>query len=73
MNVTIVLTITLDDDLLIAVAERCGQPVEVIVRELAYDLECRAHDSCRWRDGVERVGSSVAVIELAESRAGSSS
>jgi hypothetical protein len=60
-RVTILLDIALDADAVVALAEHRGRPVESIIREIAGDLECRCVDACRWRQGVDRVGSSVAV------------
>jgi hypothetical protein len=61
LKVLIQLVATLDQSHLEAQALRRGRSVEAIVAEIAGDCECRAHDSIKWRDGVERVATSVAL------------
>lgn len=62
MKVILQLVISLDEDHLIAGALRSGRTLDVVAREVAGYLECLAHDSIRWRDAVDQVGSSASVV-----------
>ncbi len=59
MTFTIQLAIELDEDLIASIAEKRGVPVDQVIKEIAGDCECRAHDAIRWRHAVDRVGVSI--------------
>jgi hypothetical protein len=54
-RVTVTLDVALEAAHVYARAEREGRTVEQVLAEIAADLECRAHDGLRWRDGVTAV------------------
>jgi len=68
MRATIILGITLDETYLSAEALKRGVETDVVAREVIGDLECRAHDVCRWRDGVMPREGVASHVEFSERR-----
>jgi hypothetical protein len=56
MKAAITLTIAFDEDYLVAQASKRGISTDLVAREVIGDLECRAVDCCRWRDGISPAG-----------------
>lgn len=70
MNVTIRLSVALDEDHLHHLAERRGVTVDVIRDELTAAIEGRITDDLRWMDGVASVGVTSAVAAPPRALAG---
>jgi hypothetical protein len=54
-RVRVLVEVELDADFVQGLAERSGQRIDHVLNEIAFDIECRTHDACRWRHGVRAV------------------
>jgi hypothetical protein len=68
-RVRVVVDVALDEDVLAAIALHRGVSYATVLAEVGSDLENRAFDSVRFRDGVVAVGSKFSVAATSRDEA----